>query len=149
MSVLELILVALQAILSAATSLGLATVKINPLQPSDKESVLFPFTGIFYSPEGWESRGRCELNSGILTIETYFKLETAKENQYLFLLNKEALIHSVLFDACKNGALKGYIQNIEKNMPEYLLIDDTLLSIVQEYKITFLHMFGNPFTVTY
>lgn len=148
MSILEMILLGLQAILLSDTVLGLQTVKINPFQPSDVESVLFPFVGIFYTPQSWESRGRVEANIGVLTVESYFKWDSDKEDQYLFLVNQEAHIHSTIFAACKNS-LKNYIQSIEKNTPEYLMIDDNILSVVQEYKITFLHTYGNPFSVTY
>ena len=147
--ILVLILQAFQTLLSITTSLGIATVKINPFQPSDVDSVEFPFVGIFYTPQSWENYGRTEKNTGTITIESYFKWDTSKEDQYLYLVQKEAEIHQAIFASCKQGILKPYLQGIEKNNPEYLLIDDNILSIVQEYKITFLHTFGNPFSITY
>jgi hypothetical protein len=147
--ILVTILKAFQTTFSAAISLGIATVKINPFQPSDIDSVEFPFIGLFYTPQTWENRGRAEEHIGIVTIESYFRWDTGKEDQYLFLVTKEAEMHQEIFEACKQGLLKSLIQNITRNTSEYLLIDDTLLSIIQEYKITFLHTFGDPFSNIY
>ena len=125
----------------------ISQVELFPTIPIERETAAFPLTAIFEVPLEWQDRNRLEVNITSIHIETWYEITSGKENMYKRGKVLEALIHRAIMNECQaDGLLRGLIEKIVKEVPEYNYENLELGAVIQKYTVSYLTTWGDPFT---